>query len=189
MADGETLHLFSNIERFNGDPQNGVYLRWKRGDEEPIREQVPFNNSFDGPVKLLANGQPVVLQTGMETGGSYRLLTRSDGGWEEYRRWPAEMQNTDSHRIIGGWEIGPDGATYILIWEEVEQGHGRIVLWRGQGDDWTGQIVAANFPSKPIWFWIGFDPQRHPVVAAGRQTEPFGWLKAFRQQTSRPPIP
>jgi len=154
-----------------------------------MAEHVPFNNSFDGRVNLLDNHQSVVLQTGMENGGQYRLLTRSDAGWEEYQRWPAGIQHSDSHRIIGGWEIGADGATYILIWEEVEQGHGRIVLWRGQADDWTGQIVAANFSSTPNWFWIGFDPQRRPVVAAGRQPEPFGWLKAFRQQTSRSPIP
>ena len=174
-AEGTAIDILTDVNRFNGDPVDGVYLRWKPDGSEPIRERLPAATYYAQQISRLPNGQPVALQHRHDADGPARLVTRTETGWSEYQRLPLGLE-------IRAWEIGPDGAAYVASWQDQQS---RFVLWRGQGDDWSGQIVATKLPAEPNWMVIRFDPQDRPIVAVGKLGEPFGWLKAYRRKTAR----
>jgi WD40 repeat protein len=167
---GDTLHILTRTNRFNSDPANSVYLQWKRGKAEVLRERLPAALDYAQRITVLPNGQPVVVQSRQESDATKRLVVRTENGWTKHQRLPAGLDVRD-------WEIGPDGATYVVTWQDQQE---QLVVWRGEADKWSGQIVAKDLPAAPNWIAIRFDPQGRPVVAAGILGEPFSWLKAFR---------
>lgn len=175
---GNVMHLITDTNRFNGDNGNKVYLQWKPGGGEPLREPLPAAFGYPEAIRVLPDGRPIVAQLRHDSGSFTRLLTRTENGWQEYQRLPEGLE-----LFADDWVIGPDGATYVAAWQVEEE---RVVLWRGLGDAWSGQIIATgeNLPEAPNARWVRFDPQGHPVVVVGKLYEPFSWLKAYRSSTT-----
>ena len=170
----EVLHLITDTNRFNGDNGNRVYLQWKPGGEL-VRERLPAAFGYAKAIRVLRDGRPIVSQLRDDSDSSTQLLTRTENGWQQYQKMPESLAIHSDN-----WEIGPDGATYVVAWQAENQ---RVVLWRGLGDAWSGQVIATaeNLPAAPIAIWLRFDPQGHPVVVIGKLGEPFSWLKAYRR--------
>lgn len=171
---GDVMHLIAAPNRFSGDKGNRVYLQWKPGGGEPLRERLPAAFTNAEAIRVLRDGRPIVAQLRRDSGSTTQLLTRTEHGWQEYQRLPASLEV-----FADLWTIGPDGATYVVAWQAEEA---RVVLWRGLGDAWSGQIIAtaANLPAAPTTRWVRFDPQGQPVVVVGKLHEPFSWLRAYR---------
>jgi WD40 repeat protein len=169
--DSGVLHLFSDSNRYNGDPVQGVYMRWEAG-KEMVREQLPLDRSFQRQISTLPNGEPVVMER-IEAYPECRLWHRGESGWRVRQSIPRFICLNST-----AWEIGPDGATYVVAWDPTGK---RLVLWRGIGDDWKGSVISTKLPSSPNWLWIGFDHEQLPLLVAGEQRIPFAWLRAFRR--------
>ncbi len=83
----------------------------------------------------------MVLQFRRDADGPARLLTRTEKGWSQHQRLPAGLE-------IRGWELGPDGDTYIATWQAHVLANDLSLLDKQPGE--TSQQYYDRNPGTPL---------------------------------------